>query len=92
MGPAEEELRSFPIPEEGITLLGEGDGATRSAKPYSHMHGNPWFIETSEQTTTPVTSAALNSWEEFHPLVHSMDRHCDDDQVKSMACLQAIAF
>ena len=31
-------------------------------------------------------------WEEFHPLVHSMDRHCDDAQVKSMACWQAVPF
>ena len=31
-------------------------------------------------------------WEEFCPLVHSADRHCDDAQVKSMAHWQAAAF
>ena len=31
-------------------------------------------------------------WEEFHPLVCSMDGHCDDAQVKSMAHWQAAAF
>ena len=31
-------------------------------------------------------------WEEFCPLVCSVDRGCDDAQVKSLACCQAAAF
>ena len=31
-------------------------------------------------------------WKEFHPLVHSVDGHCDDAQVKILAHWQAVAY
>ena len=31
-------------------------------------------------------------WKEFHPLVHSMDRHHDNTKVKILVHLQAVAF
>ena len=31
-------------------------------------------------------------WEKFHPLVHSIDGHCDDAQAKTIACQQAVDF
>ena len=31
-------------------------------------------------------------WQEFHPVVYSMDRNCVDAKIKSLACWQAVAF
>ena len=59
--PAEEESGPFPTPEEGATLLGEGDGASGVPGPNPRHVEIPRFIEPSEWTTSPNTSAASHS-------------------------------